>query len=214
MELSETQASIIQRFKRGEAASTITVFADDGARVGTLRPITAEMAVQHDLIKSLCRWRDGAMQSFLTVFIPSVEKTQAYLTRFSLPDPARILFLIENAAGEPVGNIGLCNVTTQDAELDNVVRGQKVDVPGFMRLVQLALVRWAMETLGVERVYLNVLGNNERAIASYKAVGFVDAGKQLLTREEIEGGYRLVSAVSGARVDAELVRMEISARTG
>lgn len=210
MSVSEKQAEIIRRLKDGEAIDGVAVLDGTAARVGTLRPISRQMAESRDLLERLCRWRANAMHSFLTVFEPSVEKTQAYLQKFSLPDPARILFLIENSAGEPVGNIGLANVTEHDAEIDNVLRGEKADARGFMRMVQNALATWAMDRLGVQRVYLNVLSHNDRAIASYEAAGFIIVGKEPLTREDIEGGYRLVPAPSGARADAELIRMEIA----
>ena len=64
------------------------------------------------------------MTAFLTVFAPTPEKTRNYLNDFSLPDPARMLFLVADCDNRYVGHIGLCNIAADGAEIDNVMRGE------------------------------------------------------------------------------------------
>ena len=169
----------------------IPVLGDAGAVVGYLAPITSADVDDYELLEALCRWRSLAKYGFLTVFEPSVEKTRSYLTGFSLPDPGRILFLVRDSDGRSVGNIGLCNVNTDAAELDNVVRGETVPVSGFMRLVIAAVLNFAFDKLNVGRVYLNVLSNNDAAFQSYIRAGFSKIGTQALERTETSDGFRL-----------------------
>ena len=195
--------------KEPDQSTSLPISNGRGQAIGSLVPITAQLAQDRDVLSDLCRWRAANMTSFFTVFEPSVEKTQAYLLRLSLPDPGRILFLIQDAAGRRVGNIGLCNVTDEDAELDNVLRGESVGDRSFMRFVQWSLADWVFHTLGLQKIYLNVLADNERAIRSYEHAGFAIVERKPLTRIEIPGGYNLVPATGGEAEDGALALMEL-----
>jgi len=67
-----------------------------------------------------------------------------------------------------------------------------------------ALLRWTFDALAVSFVYLNVLDDNARAIATYEKAGFRAAGQTPLRREEFERGYRLVPAADG---DADIMKI-------
>jgi RimJ/RimL family protein N-acetyltransferase len=151
------------------------------------------------------------MRSFLTVFEPTLEKTRNYLTAFSLPDDARILFLLVSRENRYVGHIGLCNIAADGGEIDNVIRGEPVDSPGFMVCAHEALLCWAFASLDLPSAYLNVLADNVRAIQTYEKVGFRAIERTPLLREEHEGGYRLrpISASSDDATGPMLIRMEI-----
>lgn len=210
------QASLLARLKATDTASSeLPVHSGAGVRVGTLAPLTHKRGRDPGVLADLYRWRRANMTSFLTVFEPSLEKTDGYVNRFSLPDPARILFLVLAADRSRVGHIGVCNVGPSEAEIDNVLRGEKVREPGFMRLAMRALSAWAFKDLGVERLYLNVLADNERAISSYEKAGFAAVGRESLIRQDFEGGYKLVPPAPGydGPLSAELVRMELRAPT-
>ena len=211
------QREILSALKSGSVASSpIDVFDDGGKVVGRLVPLTWDSGSDLGLLEDLCRWRSSAKNGFLTVFEPSVEKTRSYLTGFSLPDPDRILYLIEDADGRRVGNIGLCNVTADAAELDNVVRGEVSPVRGFMRLAISSLLKFAFDRLGVSRVYLNVLSNNQSAVDSYLKAGFVTVGRTTLTRIDTADGYRLTPSETDADEPGtpSLVLMEIRPQAG
>ena len=201
------QAEILQRLKTGAETAAIPITNDAGHIIGALRPIDRAAAEDPEVVNALYRWRAAAPGGFLTVFEPTPEKTSAYLQRLSLPDPGRILFLIEDADRRRVGNIGLCNISENSAEVDNVVRGEPA-APGFMAQVQMALIGWTRETLGADRVYLNVLSDNERAIASYRKAGYVETDRVRLRREDTADGYRLVPDRGADARSLSLVRME------
>ena len=212
MVLQPAQGALIARLKQpGDTADAgIDIRNADGEVVARLVAVNQTRATDPAIVDCLFRWRAASMTGFLTVFEPTVDKTRGYLEKLVLTDPARILFLILDPAGRPVGNIGLCNVTGADAEVDNIVRGERVETPNFMAQVQAGLIAWAQERLGVERVYLNVLSDNERAVNSYLKAGYVETGRTPLTREAIEGGYRLVPTPGGGDpAEPTLIQMRI-----
>jgi RimJ/RimL family protein N-acetyltransferase len=206
------QARIVASLKSGSLPDmSIPIASAEGAAAGFLTPITYRLAEDAAIIDALFRWRRSHMKSFLTVFNPTLEKTRNYLTAFSLPDAARILFLVVNRESRFVGHIGLCNIAPDGGEIDNVIRGEPVDMPGFMVCAHTALLGWAFPSLDLPLAYLNVLADNTRAIQTYEKIGFRAIGRTPLLREEHEGGYRLrpMSASCGNGTGPMLIRMEI-----
>lgn len=209
--LTDNQARLIAEFKSGQTVHSLPINAVDGILIGRLAPITDRSAKDQNVIAAICEWRKAHMTSFLTVFEPSLGKTEAYLHNVSLADPGRILFLVCDAAAKPVGNIGLCNVKGGSAEMDNVIRGEMCSNQAIMTQAQRALLRWTFFELGVALVYLNVLANNTRAIRAYRRVGFTAVDHVRLTRKITDGGYQLIPAPVDTPLDApELVRMEMT----
>jgi RimJ/RimL family protein N-acetyltransferase len=205
------QARIIASLKSGSQPDMpIPIASAEGAAAGFLTPITYALAKDATIIDALFRWRLSHMKSFLTVFDPTPEKTRNYLTAFSLPDDARILFLVVSR-DRYVGHIGLCSIAPEGGEIDNVIRGEPVDMPGFMVCAHEALLRWAFRALAFPVAYLNVLADNTRAIKTYEKVGFRAIGTTPLLREDHEDGYRLrpISRSSGNATGPKLLRMEI-----
>jgi RimJ/RimL family protein N-acetyltransferase len=206
------QACVIAGLKSGlPRAMSIPILSAQASVAGSLVPMTYRLAEDPVVVDALFRWRRSHMTAFLTVFIPTLEKTRNYLTAFSLPDGARILFLIADRESRYVGHIGLCNIAADGAEIDNVIRGEPVDGPDFMVCAHNALLGWAFASLDIPLAYLNVLAHNERAIRTYRKVGFRAVSRTPLVREEQGGGYRLRPAFpsNGGSAEAALVRMEI-----
>ena len=81
-----------------------------------------------------------------------------------------------------------------------------------MVLAHHALLHWAFSTFDIPSAYLNVLASNSRAIRTYEKIGLRPVGVTYLTREEFDGGYRLipVSDSHATATASALVRMEIS----
>jgi RimJ/RimL family protein N-acetyltransferase len=206
------QARIVANLKSGPPhGMSIPILSAQASVAGFLTPVTHQMAENEAVVEALFRWRRSHMAAFLTVFIPTLEKTHHYLTSFSLPDAARILFLVADREHRYVGHIGLCNIAAEGAEIDNVVRGEPIDIPGFMVCAHNALLRWAFASLDIPLAYLNVLAHNRRAIRTYRRIGLRAVNRIPLVREEQDGGYRLRPACvpSSGGVEPMLVRMEI-----
>jgi RimJ/RimL family protein N-acetyltransferase len=205
------QAATIEALKAGEAQAAILVLGAGGATLGRIEPITRAMAEDQGLHAALSCWRAASMRAFLTVFESTPEKTGAFLTRVSIPAPSRLLCLLRDAEGTPVGNIGLCNISEHSAELDNVLRGEAA-APGFMRAATRAYLDWAFRTLDLREIYLHVLEDNARAVGLYEAVGFARGARLPLWRRDTAEGYELLRAdAEGATpFGTRLLRMTLS----
>jgi RimJ/RimL family protein N-acetyltransferase len=194
------------------AAWNLAIRNDAGEYLGKLTPIRLRDVEAAETCAALTRWRDKHSDKFLTQFKPTVERTRNWLTNVVLPDDTRILFLIQNAAGELVGNIGLCNLADRAVEVDNVLRGEERGPAGLVYFATVSLLEWAFHELEAEFAWLQVFRRNERAVCLYRRIGFVDAGCQPLWRTEVAGGIRLITEpVEGAiATDIELLRMELT----
>jgi RimJ/RimL family protein N-acetyltransferase len=174
-------------------------------------PVTNALAASPEIIEHLFRWRQVHMESFVTVFTPWIEKTRHYLSSFSLPDPARALFMLCDRNHRFVGHIGLCGITPLTAEIDNVIRGEPPPAPKFMASALLTVLRWTFKELDIPSANLHVLSNNRRAIELYRIVGFIETSRAATVREATPDGYRLIPATSGVAGAAgpDLISMTI-----
>jgi RimJ/RimL family protein N-acetyltransferase len=206
------QAALVKALKAGEQQAEILVRSPSGEILGTIEPITLDLATECPLHKMLSRWRAENMTAFLTVFQSTPEKTAGFLVRVSLPSPSRLLCVLRDAAGTLVGNIGLCNIAEGSAELDNVLRGERIGASGFMRCATSAFLGWSFGALDLHEIYLHVLEDNVRAIRLYEAVGF-QRGKRLpLWRRETTEGYDLLRAETpdAVPISTRLLQMTLS----
>lgn len=156
---------------------SIPIIDGEGSRIGSLQPLDRRLADDEEIIASLTRWRRRAGRFFFTRFEPSDERTRGWLDRVVLADDTRILFLVTDAEGRPVGNLGACNVTEDGAELDNYIRGERGGDPRLMLLSGLSLAGWLYAALNVEKIHSRVLADNSRVLALYEATGCFQRGE-------------------------------------
>ena len=164
----------------------ITIEGASGA-IGQLVPIGPWILQDPETIAEIAQWRQFAMKMFLVQFKSSPERTTQYLKRLSIDDPARLLFMIEDSDGTFVGHLGVSNVTHQDAELDNLMRGRRGGPPELALEAERAILNWAFSDLAVERVYGRVISYNFLAINIHNQFGFHTTERLPLVREEVEG---------------------------
>lgn len=139
--------------------------------VVVLVPVGPWVLLNPELVRAMSEWRARSMQSFHIRFESTPSKTEQYLRDFSLGRNDRLLFMIE-VNGDFLGHIGLANVTADDAEIDNVMRGIRGGPPGLMEVSARTLIEWAFRGLGLHQLYLQVLSDNQRAKDLYGRLGF------------------------------------------
>lgn len=207
----EARAQAIGRLKTSTNRRRIRVRNEEGSALGWLVPITADIAAEPQTVETICRWRADNMDCFLTVFLPSLDKTRGYLTKTYLPDNERILFFVTDDSERLIGISGFCHVSADAAELDMVIRGEVSPTPHFMMYAQLAMLAWAFRTLDLPLIYLVVLENNVRARRAYERIGFRAVHSTPLRREETgPDEYRLVPDPDHGD-GLSLLRMELNA---
>ena len=182
--LTEQQRKIVRALKGldGPADSArkphapIPVSKDGVGRIGSLTPLDRALARDEEVVDAITRWRRRFGRFFFTQFEATNERTRAWLERVVLPDDARILFLIRDDSGAPVGHLGVCRITGASAELDNYIRGRRGGDPKLMLFAGLSLIGWVYAALGVGRVTARVYADNHRTLALYDETGCFERG--------------------------------------
>ena len=120
----------------------IPIRTSEGIQIGVLRPIDESLSKLPEVIEKLTRWRRRFMQYFLTQFPASEVRTAAWLEKAVVPGDDRILFLICDDGGRLVGNLGVCDIKPHEAEVDNVIRGEKGGGPRLIFFAGIAMLSW------------------------------------------------------------------------
>ena len=87
---------------------------------------------------------------------------------------------IQNQEGwQPIGNIGLNSVNWRErkAEVGIFIGDKKYWSHGYGREAMVTIIKYAFDTLNLNRVFLRVHETNRRAIRSYEHAGFVHEGR-------------------------------------
>jgi hypothetical protein len=155
---------------------------------GYLLCVSELYAEDEDLIAKLAQWREEAT-TFHNQFKVTLEGTKRWLRKLVLDVPDRILFLVVNCYGHPIGHLGFANSLNEEGlmELDNVIRGVQGVERGIMSYGVKSLLNWAESTIIPKGFCLRTLQDNTHAINFYTNLGFIIEGKQPLRRVESNG---------------------------
>lgn len=175
---------------------------------GYLVPLCELHADDAALIETLGRWREESAHVYPTQFPVTFEGTRRWLRERLLDAPDRILFLIVDAGGAPLGHVGFASVLNDEGlmELDNLLRGSLGGHRDVARLAVEALLAWAQDTIGPEGFYLRVLSSLKHVIRLDERIGFVETGRQPLRREV--NGECVAYVPTDGEADEWFVRME------
>jgi perosamine synthetase len=164
------------------------------------------------LIATLSHWRRENATAYPSQFPVTDEGTHSWLSDRLLNVPDRLLFLVLDKHGYPVGHLGFANCLNDkcEMEIDNVVRGVASAPSGIMSEAMRVLLNWAQETIGASAFYLRVFEDNTHAINFYRALGFIDASTIPL-RKRVQGeltAYSPITPPDAAPPDRVFLRME------
>jgi len=153
---------------------------------GFLVPICELHLTDKELIAKLAQWRTENAFAYPTQFPVTIAGTTAWLRSGLLDVEDRILFLVLDRYGSPIGHLGFANALNDagEMEIDNVVRGVKDGYPGIMSNAMEALLDWAEEIIGSRIIRLRVFSDNHHAIKFYRKLGFKDEHLLPLRRQE------------------------------
>jgi len=153
-----------------EAVLSIPVHATTGAVIGVMSAISQATVADNHLVEAFTRWRAHYRHFFLTQFTPTPDRTRNWL-RTILDDDRRMLFTIY-VEQRPVGHYGFKTLTTEDAELDNLLRGERGGPPALMGRTVFTLSRWLFDTIGIRTVVGHILADNHLALKLHTTLGF------------------------------------------
>ena len=163
-------------------------------------------AIEKEDLVSCQRWlNDREVTQFLLQHSPismSMEE-QWFDTQQAIPPEKGQVLAIEALSEDRwvyIGNTGLHNAdaVTREAEFGIFIGEKEFWGKGYGKEASLLMLKHGFEDLNLNRIYLFVFENNPRAIASYKAAGFVQEG---ILREAIykNGRYYNVHVMSVLR---------------
>ena len=140
------------------------------------------------LLAMLAKWRAEAT-TFHNKFNVTLESTKRWLRKLLLDVPDRILFLVLNRYGQPIGHMGFASALNNEClmEFDNVIRGVLKQDAGLMSVATIAILNWANNTFQPKGFCLRTLDDNVHALQFYSKLGFKEDGKQPLRRTESNG---------------------------
>ena len=88
-----------------------------------------------------------------------------------LEEKAPVFSMLEKDSGEFIGNVEIMDIADAAGELGIAITAKKQD-RGYGTEAVRAVVEYAMERLGLNRVFLKVFPDNARAIRVYEKCGF------------------------------------------
>lgn len=194
--LVQSEFAALKSINRFDELVDRSIRLDDGK--GYLLCVSELHTSDDVLIAALAKWRKEAT-TFHNKFNVTFESTQHWLRKLLLDVPDRILFLVLNRYGYPIGHMGFANALNNMGmmEFDNVIRGVPGQDAGLMGAATKALLVWANGTFKPQGFYLRTLDDNERAMRFYSKLGFKMDGKQPLRRIESNGEINHLPVAEG-----------------
>lgn len=176
--------------------------------IAWLRPVATEPERQDPLdLERLSEWRNANVGAFLTEFQATPARTSAWLANDISGNDTRALFMIDDASGQTVGYMGLAYINWDGSygEADSIVKGIPTE-KGLAALAIDSLIQWARGSLGLKTIGVRVRSDN-KALAFYEKVGFVELRRVPLVRTEHDGQVNWREHHDGAPSSLSLVHM-------
>lgn len=180
--------------------------------IGFLVPVCRLHVDDENLISVLSKWRKENFFAYPSQFEVTDSGTKSWLVSKLLDVEDRLLFLVVNKHGKPIGHLGWANGLNDNMEMevDNVVRGEKEGNPGIMSMAMNALIDWAQEMIGPSEISLKVFSDNESAVNFYRKLGFQD-DKLIPLRKHVEATgtfYRSIEQGDNSAADKSFLKMD------
>jgi len=181
----------------------------NGELMGWFSPLTIHSITDESLIQNLTDWRSLHKQCFFTQFDPTTPRTKEWLRTMVIPDDSKILFIICDANGIPIGNYGLRNIYKASAELDNILLGDSKSRGPFVLLAMKIFIEWVFFKFGFMHLNGSVFKNNQPSVLVHKRLGFRIINELPMKRIENYEMIQYVPIGAGDKPDAYILEMRI-----
>ena len=144
-----------------------------------------------ETLELLTNWRNKFWDAFPEKFHATKDGTKKWLREHVYDKSDRILFLIF-LNGKKIGHIGTYryNSINNSAEIDNVLRSIRGNVPGLMEKVTKFMINWMFNDLDLSKVCLKVFSDNFKAINLYERCGMFTVGMIPLKQNFTNDGWQ------------------------
>lgn len=165
---------------------SLEIIDNDKKFIGCLKPITRSTTNDEFIIIQLTKWRNAAMQFFLTQFIATSKRTKNWLANTVLQDNKRLLFIIYDDSGNAIGNYGFTKLNQSSAEIDNLIRGKRLGHPMIIYYAERALINWMFKKFKINEIVGYIFSDNIIPLLIHKETGFSITEKMPLTKKIID----------------------------
>lgn len=163
---------------------------DKDVVVGYLTAVGQFQCRNKELHKLMTVWRERHQYAYPSRFVVTEEGTARWLEAAVIENPNRLLFLVSDFLGNPVGHLGLLINDHDELEIDNVLRGAQIS-PGLMSNAMKSLEGWARSELRARHLVLRVLGSNGRARTFYERLNY-ESREVIPLGERVNNGTTLL----------------------
>ena len=164
-ELKGLNAGPLNQFKLG-------INKPDGKELGWFSPITINSISDERIIEKLTEWRSIHKKCFFTQFNPTPTRTKKWLQESILPDDTKILFIIYDSDGTPIGNFGMRDICGKSAELDNLIIGDSKSHGPFILIAVKTFIKWTFLKFNFDYLTASVFKHNDLTLLIDKKLGF------------------------------------------
>ena len=193
MKFKEETLKKIVDLKTKSISSNIVKIKETNAR---LVPLT-EFDINDDFkVALLAKWRDKIQCWFPSQFNVTKEGTKKWLENAVIKTPDRLLYMVE-VNNELIGHVGLFrfNYVDKYCEIDNIVRGEDSH-KGIMYNACKTLVDEAFNTFNLDKLYLRVFSDNEKALNLYFKLGFKEISRMPLRKIIKDGNTQWIEVIN------------------
>ena len=139
------------------------------------RKVNLRLIRKSDL-SSMVKWRNkkGIRECFFNQTPLDMISQRKWFASY-LKNPREKMFIIQTKKNVPIGTIGLNNINKKNrtADFGRIMIGDKRYLGrGLAKDASVSLINYCLNTLGIRRLYLQVLASNQRAIRLYQSCGF------------------------------------------
>jgi RimJ/RimL family protein N-acetyltransferase len=160
---------------------------------------------QEDLLQFVEWLNDPELRSGLAMFLPfSLAEEKRWFERMQDTPAAEHVLVIEAQDNDLWRSIGTCGLHAIDwqsrqAEVGISIGDKSFWNRGYGTDTMRAILQHGFDTLNLNRIYLRVFSNNQRAIRCYEKAGFVQEGR--LRQAHYQGGEYLDILMMGVLRD-------------
>lgn len=167
--------------------------------------------------KLMAKWRNSHKESFFSWITATEQSTALWLKDVYQENDEDIIFMVETPEKIPYGHLSLYNFSKDKSlcEFGRVVRDPENGPRGGITVATRFLLSWIVSNFGIERIFLEVFQDNQKAIALYEKCGFAKTESIALKKAHLSNSIQWVkmppSIVADNKPDGFALRMEITA---
>ena len=147
-------------------------------------------AMCDDDAEAMLEWRsDPALYEYFYECVPLSIDTQVQWIRDHMNEPRGITFIAESKdTGGPVGMGSILSIDLRNrtAEYARMLISKECQGKGFAREFHMLIFEYVFDHLGVNRLWLEIIADNEKMIGMHKRSGFKVDG--VLRQHKFKGG--------------------------